>query len=47
MAITLHLAPEQEAKLQRKARLQERQLGSYVISILLPVGDEAVQESQT
>lgn len=47
MAITLHLAPEQEAKLERMARQQGRELESYVISIILPESEEAVQEIQT
>ncbi len=47
MAITLHLAPEQEAKLLQKAQRRGQKLESYVISTLLPEGDEPVQESQT
>jgi len=35
MAITLHLAPEQEAKLRQKARLQGQEAENYALSLLL------------
>ena len=35
MAITLHLAPEQQARLEQRARQQGQEAESYAISLLL------------
>ena len=47
MAITLHLAPEQQARLEQRARQQGQEVENYVISIILPETVKKVQESQT